>query len=203
MRMTFEDYMDEIWNVDTAFIGVDLQNDFGHKKGSLYVEGGEDLVAVINQVVCEFSEGLVFWTKDAHPKEHCSFVEQGGPWPIHCVKGKWGYNFMRGLDIQKEIDIVILKGEDADVDSYSAFFDNEKKKETGLNKILVEEEVKKLFIIGLATDVCVLSTVIDAIELGYEVSVYLPGCRGVGSQEDIDASIKKMEDNGAIMIEDE
>jgi len=204
MRMTLAEYMETIWDKDTAFIGIDLQNDFGHmNKGTLYVKGAEEVIEVANDLVTEFSEGLVFWTKDCHPANHCSFTENGGLWPVHCVKGKWGFQFMRGLDINKEKDVVILKGTAVEVDSYSAFLDNDKETKTDLGDILSEEEVKKVFIMGLATDYCVKFSVLDALDLDLEVAVYLPGCRGVEAKAgDIKAAIDEMEDGGAIIIEE-
>lgn len=201
MRITLEEYWATRHDADTAFIGVDLQNDFGHKKGSLYVAGGEELVEVANDVVPEFSQGLVFWTKDCHPADHCSFVGNGGPWPAHCTKGKWGYQFMRGLDVGDD-DIIIMKGVDQAVDSYSAFFDNERRNETELREILEGEEVGQIFVMGLATDYCVKFTVLDALDLGFSAVVYLPGCRGVEiSEGDIETAIKEMEEAGAVIIE--
>ena len=201
MRMTLEEYMDKKMNIDVAFIGVDIQNDFGHPKGSLYVKGGEELVNVAVGIVENFAEGLVFWTKDRHPDDHCSFLVNGGIWPVHCVKGKWGNNFLRGLPVD-DGDTIIFKGEDSNVDFYRAFFDKDSKKETELKTILQEEEVTQLFVMGLATDYCVKFTVLDALKLGFEVAVYLDGCRGVElNNGDIEKAIMEMENAGAIIIE--
>lgn len=203
MRITLDEYIENMDDETTAFIGVDLQNDFGHPKGSLYVKGGEELVDIANKIVVNFCEGLVFWTKDCHPENHCSFTENGGSWPIHCVKGKWGSRFLTNLDVNKDFDIIILKGENVNVDSYSAFFDNDQNFKTELEDILLREKVSNVFIMGLATDYCVKFTVLDALSLRFDTAVYIPGCRGVEvNNGDIESAIKEMEDAGATIIGD-
>jgi len=204
MRMTSKDYFDKhtknnVFGLEYAFIGVDLQNDFGHKDGTLYVKGGEELDEVGNEVPDRF-DANVFWTQDWHPANHCSFKTNGGIWPVHCVQYKWGSQILDGI-FALFGDVYIKKGEDQNVDSYSAFFDNDKKKQTALHGLLQGIGVKKLLVMGIATDYCVKFTVLDAISLGYEVYVYLPGCRGV-SPETTEAAIKEMEAAGAIIIEE-
>lgn len=206
MRTTFEDYLSnnncgngiDIFSSEVAFIGVDLQNDFGNPKGSLYVKGGELLgnIAIITSEY--FEDGIVFWTKDWHPINHCSFKENGGIWPVHCVQNESGSEILDIIDILPE-DKIICKGTSPDVDSYSAFFDNDKKTATNLHSLLQENGIKKLFVMGIATDYCVKFTVLDALKLGYEVALYLPGCVGVAS-DTTEAAIKEMEECGAIII---
>jgi len=204
MKMTLENYMVYVKDQDIILLGIDLQNDFGHKDGKLYVKGSENIVDAINsnKFMEIFGMGKIFWTKDFHPQNHCSFVDNEGIWPVHCVIGTWGARFINGLDYVDD-DIIILKGVDTDVDSYSAFFDNNKAKETNLKSILKSSGIKKLFVFGIATDYCVKFTVLDALELEFEVAVYLPCCAGVNAKDgDVDRAVKEMEDAGAIIIEE-
>lgn len=204
MRITEAEYLKNFFNpIETAMIGIDLQNDFADPKGALYVKDGEKLADIANKWASEFgSKSIVCWTKDYHPKDHCSFKENGGSWPKHCVKKQWGSEFHRDLEILDD-DFVIFKGYNSNIDSYSAFFDNDKKQETLLHVTLQDRKVYSLFVMGLATDYCVKFTVLDAIELGYKVFVYLPGCRAVNvNPDDGEKAVKEMEDAGAIIIEE-
>ena len=201
MRITAEDYFNDLHNQDVAFLAIDLQNDFGHPGGSLYVRFGDKLVDVFNETVENFNNHLIYWTRDYHPANHCSFKANGGMWPAHCVRGTWGAKLMDGLTLSYD-DEFIMKGTSSDVDSYSAFFDNDKKKQTELDEILKVQGVKQLFVMGLATDYCVKFTVLDAVALGYKVFVYLPGCRGVGfTPGDVQRAIDEMENAGAVIVE--
>lgn len=201
MRVTAKDYFDDLHNQDVAFLAIDLQNDFGHPGGSLYVRFGDKLVDVFNETVENFNSHLIYWTRDYHPANHCSFKENGGMWPAHCVRGTWGAKLMDGLTLSYD-DEFIMKGTSSDVDSYSAFFDNDKKKQTELDEILKVQGVKQLFVMGLATDYCVKFTVLDAVALGYKVFVYLPGCRGVDfTPGDVQRAIDEMENAGAVIVE--
>jgi len=202
MRINFEDYEENYHDQKTAFLGIDLQNDFGNPKGSLYVKGGEELIDVFYlNIVDILNSNLVFWTRDYHPIKHCSFKDNGGTWPTHCVQGSWGSKIMDSLGLVND-DEFIHKGTRIDIDSYSAFFDNERKNETELNQILKMYEVDKVLIMGLATDYCVKFTALDAASLGYKTFVYLPGCRGVNiNPNDADDAVKAMENAGVIIID--
>jgi len=199
--MKFKDYIDD----NTALIMVDLQNDFGDPEGSLYVKGGEDLVDIVNEaydIYNDLGNINILWTMDSHPADHCSFVENNGLWPAHCVVDCWGWKFMENLRIYDYPDTVIRKGTNKDIDSYSAFFDNEKKSCTKLDSYLKARKIKKNIVMGLATEYCDKFTVMDSLFLGYETAIYLPGCRGVNLKEgDVDNAILEMEKAGAVLLE--
>jgi nicotinamidase/pyrazinamidase len=169
-----------------ALVLVDIQNDF-MPFGSLPVADGD---AIVSSRLFE----VVAATQDWHPVDHASFASnhegrQPGDvvmlgdteqvlWPDHCVQGTPGASFHSGLDVAG-IGHVTHKGTDPDVDSYSGFFDNEHRKETGLDGFLRERGVGSIVLAGLATDYCVLFTALDARELGYEVMVVRDGVRAV------------------------
>ena len=174
-----------------ALIIVDVQNDFC-PGGSLPVPEGEKVVPVINKLRSKFD--FVIATKDWHPKNHASFASNnpgkkpgdvielhGKPqilWPDHCVQETRGSDFKNGLDIRSN-DIVIVKGTDPQIDSYSGFFDNEKKSKTELGDILKNKKVDMIYIAGIATDYCVKATALDGLSLGYMVFVIEDAVRGV------------------------
>lgn len=180
---------------------VDVQNDFC-PGGALAVSEGNDIVPVINQVMTEGEWDLVVATRDWHPANHISFaanhpgrkvfdtVEIEGVqqqlWPTHCVQGSLGAELHADLCASK-ITHVIDKGTQVDVDSYSAFFDNARRSQTPLSRLLegiAEERGEKLTeisitVCGLALDYCVAFSALDAASLGYEVSVMVDACRAV------------------------
>jgi len=154
---------------------------------------------------------VVVASADWHPKDHISFAQshgmeegelfEGHPlWPVHCVQQTFGAQFPKELEVDV-IDQVFYKGVDSDVDSYSAFFDNEKRRSTGLDNYLNERGVDTLFVVGLATDYCVKFTVEDALKLGFKVLVVIDGCAGVELQTgDEQAAIKAMRAAGATIV---
>jgi nicotinamidase/pyrazinamidase len=173
-----------------ALILVDIQNDFC-PGGALAVAGGAEVVPVANRLVARFP--LVVATQDWHPRGHGSFAsnrgrkpfevgELGGMpqvfWPDHCVQGTAGAEFHPGLDVAR-IQRVFPKGTDPTIDSYSGFFDNGKRKATGLGDFLREQGVDDVTVLGLATDYCVRATAMDALALGLAVTVVEDGCRAV------------------------
>ncbi|MDY0340880.1 MAG: bifunctional nicotinamidase/pyrazinamidase [Coriobacteriia bacterium] len=174
-----------------ALLLVDLQNDF-MPFGALPVADGDAVVPVANALVSRFS--LVVASQDWHPAGHGSFasaypdaapgdtIELAGVgqvlWPDHCVQGMPGASLHSALDVGG-IDHVVRKGTDPAVDSYSAFFDNDRRRDTGLAAYLEERGVDELVIMGLATDYCVRATVLDACALGFGVTVIEDGCRAV------------------------
>lgn len=195
---------------DQALILVDLQNDFMHG-GALAVVDGEATVAVANREIANFD--LVIATQDWHPAGHMSFaashlgssfgdvVDLDGIdqvlWPTHCVQGTPGASFHSSLNVAG-INAVVRKGTAPRVDSYSGFFDNGKRAETELHRVLQERGVKRLTVLGLATDYCVKFTVLDALELGYEVELLAQGCRGVEfSEGDVERALEEMRSRGA------
>lgn len=154
-----------------ALLIVDVQNDF-LARGSLGIEGAHLVIPVINCLQQEFE--LVVATKDWHPLNHISF----GTWPQHCVEGTKGADFPKELDITR-IQKVIYKGSEVGIDSYSAFFDNASLQETQLRQYLQSHKVDELYVVGLATDFCVKYTALDALKLGFSVTIIEDGCRGI------------------------
>jgi len=157
-------------------IVVDVQNDF-LPGGALRVPGGDAVVPVLNRYLEAFArKGLpVFATRDWHPENHCSFKEQGGPWPPHCMASTRGAEFAPGLSLPASV-LVISKGTDPEKDAYSGF------QGTDLDQSLKSMNIRRLFVGGLATDYCVLSTVKDAVGNGYEVMLLEDAIRAVDVQ---------------------
>ena len=174
-----------------ALLLIDIQNDF-LPGGSLAVEKGHEVIAVANRLMSQFD--LIVATQDYHPADHLSFASQHPEhqigqsidldglqqilWPDHCVDGTLGVQFSPELDAD-EIHHVVRKGTDRNFDSYSGFFDNARRKATGLDEYLREQGVNELHLVGLATDYCVKFTAMDAIELGYRTVLVSEGVRGV------------------------
>jgi nicotinamidase/pyrazinamidase len=163
--------------------------------GSLPVAHGDEVVPVANRMQRCFE--LIVATQDWHPADHGSFAsnhegrkpgelsELGGLpqilWPDHCVQGSAGAEFHRELD-RSRVARVFHKGVDADIDSYSGFFDNGHRRSTGLGEYLREQGVADVYILGLATDYCVKYSAIDALKFGFTTHVIEDGCRGVDLQ---------------------
>lgn len=180
-----------------ALLIIDVQRDFC-PGGSLAVTNGDKIIPVINELSPLFTN--VVFTKDWHPLDHCSFTENGGIWPAHCVQKTDGAHLHPDLIIPED-EINIFKGIDVDIDSYSAFFDNERKKETPLHTILKELEIEELYVTGLATDYCVKFTVLDALSLGYKVNVITNAVAGVNVEEfDVVNALIEMKDKGANLV---
>lgn len=196
-----------------ALMIVDLQNDF-MPGGALGVLEGDATVPVANALAPLFP--LVVATQDWHPADHGSFasahpgsspgdvVELGGVsqvlWPDHCVQGTPGASFHSSLDVAW-ICRVIRKGADPGVDSYSAFFDNDRRSSTGLDAYLHAHGVLELVIMGLATDYCVRATALDAIGLGFGVTVVADGCRAVDvSPGDGERALAEMRSSGVKIL---
>lgn len=195
-----------------ALIIVDLQNDF-LPGGALAVPEGDQIVKVINPLMERFS--VVVATRDWHPLHHVSFASHHGRkvgelietplgpqrlWPDHCVEESHGAALAEKLHKEK-ISKIISKGTDPLVDSYSGFFDNARRHGTGLHDYLQSQNVSELYVTGLATDYCVLFTVLDALELGYKVYVVVDGCRAVNlNQDDGKNALERMVKKGASLI---
>ena len=177
--MTFVEF-----DTATAVIVVDVQNDFALPSGSLYVHGGEDTIPFINDVVsvAEEAGSLIVYTQDWHPESTPHFAKDGGIWPVHCLADTWGADFHAGLDV---VGPSVRKGTGGE-DGYSGFTVRdpvtEETKPTGLEKLLRRQEVSKLVVVGLATDYCVKSTVLDGIHAGFDVIVLADGIRSVDLQ---------------------
>ena len=178
-----------------ALILVDLQNDF-IPGGALAVKDGDAVISIANRLLAERSRlfDFVVATQDWHPAGHESFASvhvgraigefihlnglQQILWPDHCVQGARGAKFVDTL-MTSRFDAVFQKGMNRGVDSYSGFFDNARRGDTGLAVWLRERNVTELTVMGLATDYCVKFTVLDALSLGFKVDVVTDGCRAV------------------------
>jgi len=196
----------------TALILVDIQNDF-MPTGSLPVAHGDDVVPVANRMQHYFE--LVVATQDWHPANHGSFAsnhegrkpgemtELGGLpqilWPDHCVQGTAGAEFHAALD-RTRVTRVFHKGVDADIDSYSGFFDNGHRKATGLGDYLRGRGATDLYVLGLATDYCVKATALDSAGKGFATTVLRDGIRAVDLQPgDGDRAVAEMEQAGVTL----
>ncbi len=178
-----------------ALVCVDIQNDFC-PGGSLAVSGGDQVVAPANLLIESFSRrGLpIYFTRDWHPSNHCSFIANGGTWPPHCVAGTRGAEFHPDLVIPPGA-AVISKAATPGVDAYSGF------QSTDLAGRLRDQGVDSVVITGLATDYCVKNTALDAIREGFRVEVVREAVRAVNvSPGDGDLAIREMENEGVKMI---
>lgn len=188
---------------------VDVQNDF-LPGGALAVPEGDRVVPVANRLMRW--AGLVIATQDWHPPDHGSFApnhpgKKPGDeinlnglsqilWPPHCVQNTPGAELAPGLDTSR-IRHRVTKGTDPGIDSYSAFFDNGHRKDTGLDALLRSEGASELYIMGLATDYCVKYTALDARRLGWPTVLVLDGCRGIELQPgDIERAVQAMRKAG-------
>jgi nicotinamidase/pyrazinamidase len=192
-----------------ALLLIDLQYDFC-PGGALAVARGDETIPVANRLMPKFS--TIIATQDWHPKEHGSFATNNGKqpydlgelaglpqvmWPAHCVQNTRGAELHHELD-RNLITEVFRKGTDPAIDSYSGFFDNGHRRSTGLGDWLKQRDVSELCILGLATDYCVKFTALDALKLGFEVTVVADGCRGVNiSADDSEKAIAQMRGAGA------
>jgi len=178
-----------------ALVIVDLQNDFC-PGGALAVPEGDKIVPVLNAYIERFSnsKSLIVATRDWHPENHISFVEQGGIWPKHCVQNTKGAEFHPDLKLPSD-SIIVSKATEPDKEAYSGFDG------TNLDKLLKGKGVTRLFVGGLATDYCVRATVLDALRLGFCVFLLLDAIKGVNVQpEDSERAIVEMLEKGAIGI---
>jgi nicotinamidase/pyrazinamidase len=183
-----------------ALLIVDFQNDFT-PGGALPVPEGDRIAGPINSLLDSFE--LVIATRDWHPEAHGSFegieadpadwqgVDPPSIWPVHCVQGTPGAELHPALE-QAKIDVVIDKGQDPNSQGYSAF------QETRLGDLLRERGVDRLYIAGLATEYCVKSSVLDALRLGFDVTVIEDAVRGVDIQPgDSERALDEMREAGA------
>jgi len=194
---------------------IDIQNDF-LPGGALEVKSGDEIIPVVNQLQHSFD--LVVATQDWHPQHHKSFAsshpgkEPGGHvqlegvdqvlWPEHCIQGTPGAELARELHTDKVVRI-IRKGTDLAIDSYSGFYDNQRKKATGLHEFLQKHGIKFLILTGLATDVCVKYTALDAILLGYEVFLVKEATKAVGGEEALRLTLQELTDHGVRVVQAE
>ncbi|MDR2537307.1 MAG: bifunctional nicotinamidase/pyrazinamidase [Treponema sp.] len=201
--------MEGINGIETALLIIDVQNDFC-KGGALEVRNGETVVAPLNALAeyCAARGGRVIATADWHPRGHVSFASArnaeasdiansasgGALWPDHCVQGTKGAQFHESLNMNP-VQLIIRKGFRQNLDSYSAFFENDRTTPTGLDGYLKALGVTTVLIGGLATDYCVLYSALDAARLGYRVTVLIDAVQAVnapaGSEQAAFAAMRK------------
>lgn len=178
-----------------ALLIVDVQNDF-LPGGALAVPHGDEVVSVLNRCIALFAAKKlpIYASRDWHPANHCSFREQGGPWPPHCIANSAGAAFATSLDLPLDT-VVISKADTLGHDAYSAFGG------TDLDARLKAAGIQRLFVGGLATDYCVLNTVKDARALGYAVELLADAIRAVEVQPgDGERALYEMHGTGAHAI---
>ena len=196
----------------TALLVIDVQNDFC-PGGALQVAGGNEIIPDINQEMTKYD--YIILTQDWHPKGHSSFAtshDGGKPldviempygdqvlWPDHCVQGSHGAEFHSELNTARA-NAVIRKGSNPLIDSYSAFFENDRKTPTGLHGYFRSLEVEKINLVGLATDFCVNYSAQDAAKLGYKVSVFEKMCRSIDINGSLALARTEMRECGVELI---
>ena len=194
-----------------ALIVIDVQNDFC-PGGALAVPEGDRIIPGINALMAEAD--AVILTQDWHPAGHSSFASSHpgkapydmiempyGPqvlWPDHCIQGSEGADFHASLD-QTSADLILRKGYTPEIDSYSAFFENDKTTPTGLYGYLGTREITQLTMVGLALDFCVNYSAVDAARLGFQVDVRRDLCRAIDLNGSLDAAIEAMTGAGVAL----
>jgi len=194
-----------------ALIVIDVQNDFC-PGGALAVADGDAILPGINALMEEFS--AIVLTQDWHPFGHSSFASQHpgaapfsvvdfpyGPqvlWPDHCIQSSSGAGFHAGLNTNAA-DLIIRKGFRPDIDSYSAFFENDHTTPTGLDGYLRSRGIERLTMVGLATDFCVNYSAVDAARLGYGVTVRTDLCRAIDLDGSLAAAVAGMKAEGVLL----
>ncbi|MCK8825800.1 bifunctional nicotinamidase/pyrazinamidase [Fuchsiella alkaliacetigena] len=196
--------------MNKALLVIDVQNDF-YSQGSLPVPDAEEINVVINKLLASEDYKLVVASQDWHPQEHLSFAvnldrepfarysnEQGiGPllWPVHCRQGSQGAEFHPEIN-SENFDYIIRKGTDLEVDSYSAFRENNGK-DLGLAALLKGLGIEEIDVCGLALDFCVKFTALDGIEAGFKVNLLEKATKGVGANPgDIYQALEELEEAG-------
>lgn len=195
----------------TALIVVDIQNDFC-PGGALAVADGDAVVPLANRLMGRFE--TVVLTQDWHPADHSSFAANNpgkepfsmiempyGPqvlWPTHCVQGTEGAAFHADLETDRA-SLIVRKGFHSRIDSYSAFLENDHRTPTGLSGALRDRGIANLVIIGLATDFCVRYSAVDAVKLGFGVTVVEDGCRAIDLDGSLDAAKAEMRETGVTL----
>ena len=197
----------------SALIIVDVQNDF-LPGGALAVREGDLVIPVINQIQDKFVHILA--TQDFNPEKHGSFaanhagkvpgelIDLAGLsqilWPVHCVQGTSGADFPKELNCEKW-EAIFQKGKNPEVDSYSGFFDNSRRGDTGLGEYLKRNGIEQVFVCGLALDYCVKFTALDSKNLGFKTFLVADATKAVNLKpEDGDLAIKDMEEAGVLIL---
>ena len=190
---------------------VDVQNDF-LKGGSLAVPKGEKIIKPINKIIKQYD--LVIATKDWHPKNHISFASNHTDkkigdiinvngldqvlWPDHCIQNSFGSDFPEQLDISK-LAKVVYKGSNANIDSYSGFFDNGNFRSTGLSDYLKSKNINKIDYVGLATDYCLKYTALDSVSEGFKTRVLINCIKGI-DEKGCKLALNEMKSKGVELI---
>ncbi len=187
-----------------ALVVVDVQNDFADPAGSLSVTGGDEVVAPVSDEVASAAAAgaLVVYTQDWHPEHTPHFERDGGIWPVHCVAGTWGAELHPALRV---VDGERLRKGDDGRDGYSAFSVRDptsgETEPTRLERLLRDRAIERIVIGGLATDYCVVETVLDARRLGFEAEVLTDAVRAVDLRpDDGDRALDRMRAAGATLI---
>jgi nicotinamidase/pyrazinamidase len=174
--------------VAEALLIIDFQNDFT-AGGALEVPEGDEIAEPVKRLAERFD--VVVATRDWHPPDHASFQAQGGPWPVHCVRGTHGADFHPAMK-DVELDAVVDVGQGRDDEGYSGFENSE------LARMLRARDVEEVYVCGLATDYCVRASAIDACREGFDVTVVGDAVRGVEvNPGDSERALQDMRDAGA------
>jgi len=176
--------------VGRALVIVDFQRDFT-PGGALAVSEGDEIAGRLNELAHSGWFDLVVATRDWHPPDHGSFSEQGGPWPVHCVRDTPGAQLHPALDAHS-VDVIVDKGQDATTEGYSGF------EGTDLEELLRSHGIRDVTVVGLATDYCVKNTALDALRAGFGVHVESDAVRGVDvTAGDSDRALEELRAAGA------
>ncbi len=191
-------------DADDVLLVIDIQNDFVDD-GALAVSDGDSIVPIVNRLIKAFAHVVV--TQDWHPRGHASFAsshEGAKPfdvvrmpygeqvlWPDHCVQGEPGAQLHEALDVDAAF-LILRKGVNAEVDSYSAFNEADGKTTTGLAALLKARGARRVFACGLATDYCVAYSALDARAAGFETFVVDDACRAIDAGGSLEAAWSKM-----------
>ncbi len=197
----------------TALLVIDVQNDF-IPGGSLPVPEGERIVPLINQLALQFQQVVI--AQDWHPRGHASFASshpgrqpydviqlpygEQTLWPDHCVQSSAGAEFHPELDLP-HAQLVIRKGCNPDIDSYSAFLEADRRTPTGLAGYLSERGIDTIYMVGLALDFCVMYSALDARAAGFNAVVVLDACRAIDLDGSLAAAIERMQVAGVKLIQ--
>ncbi len=194
-----------------ALLVIDVQNDFC-PGGALAVPGGDEIIEAVNTMMDGFDS--VILTQDWHPVGHSSFATshsgknpfdmiempygQQVLWPDHCVQGTEGAAFHPGL--RTNADLILRKGFRPEIDSYSAFFENDRTTPTGLEGYLRTRGIEQLTLVGLATDFCVHYSAVDAASLGFDVTVSIDACRAIDMEGSLASATQAMKNAGVTLV---
>ena len=197
--------------MSSALIIIDIQNDFC-SGGALAVKDGETIIEHINLVQGDFD--TIILTQDWHPKQHSSFASNHNAeayssmemdygsqvlWPDHCIQGSSGAQFHKDLNTNK-CDLILRKGCNQKIDSYSAFFENDRITPTGLEGYLIKKEIREVYLCGLAFDYCVFYSALDGIKLGFDVFIFQDLTKAIDLNNSYEIAKKTMIEKGIKLI---